>query len=72
MPYVLFCSGPCGGRIIPDGMNIASSAFLALSGWGYADFHAGVNFRFYGVLRSPHSPDPTPETLRGRGEVLVA
>jgi hypothetical protein len=28
--------------------------------------------RSYGVLRGPHSPDPTPETLRGRGEVLVA
>jgi hypothetical protein len=25
-------------------MSIPSPAVLALSGWGYADFHVGVNF----------------------------
>jgi len=25
-------------------MSITSSASLGLSGWGYADYHAGVNF----------------------------
>jgi hypothetical protein len=40
-------------NLIPDDMGIPSLAVLALSGWGYADFHAGVNFRlteFYEVL----------------------
>src|SRR5215217_4943680 len=45
---------------------------IALSGWGYADLHAGVNFRFIefyevrvlGILGSSHSsglaPHPSP------------
>jgi hypothetical protein len=33
-------------NIMLDDTGIPSPAVLALSGWGYADFHAGVNFRF--------------------------
>jgi hypothetical protein len=33
-------------NIIPDEMRVPSSASLALSGWGYTDFHASVNFAF--------------------------
>jgi hypothetical protein len=33
-------------NIIPGDMRIPSPAVLALSGWGYADFYASVNFRF--------------------------
>lgn len=33
-------------RIIPDGTSIPLLARLALSGWGYTDFHAVVNFAF--------------------------
>jgi hypothetical protein len=32
--------------MIPDGIGISLLGRLALSGWGYADSHAGVNFRF--------------------------
>jgi hypothetical protein len=46
MPKALVRSGPCGGRIIPDDTGILRLEHLALSGWGYADFHVGVNFRF--------------------------
>jgi hypothetical protein len=28
-------------------MSITSSASPGLSGWGYADIHAGVNFAFW-------------------------
>jgi hypothetical protein len=35
-------------NIIPGDMGIPSSAVLALSGWGYTDFHASVNFAFWG------------------------
>src|SRR5215218_2492667 len=31
-------------NIIPDDMGILLLEHLALSGWGYADFHAGENF----------------------------
>ena len=41
---------------------------LALSGWGYADFHAGVNFRFTEFSEVLHSPVPLPGALgTGRG-----
>src|SRR5215211_928517 len=33
-------------RIIPDSKSIPLLGHLALWGWGYADFHVGVNFRF--------------------------
>jgi hypothetical protein len=33
--------------LIPDDMG-PSPAILALSGWGYTDFHASVNFAFWG------------------------
>jgi hypothetical protein len=46
MPKALVRSGPCGGRIIPDDTGILRLEHLALSGWGYADFDVGVNFRF--------------------------
>jgi hypothetical protein len=32
--------------MIPEDVVIPSPAVLGLSGWGYADLHAGVNFRF--------------------------
>jgi hypothetical protein len=49
-------------NIIPDEMRVPSSASLALSGWGYTDFHASVNFAFIefyevrvlGILRTSH------------------
>ena len=31
---------------------------LALSGWGYADFHGGVNFAITAFSEVPHSPGP--------------
>src|SRR5215211_2470549 len=34
-------------HIIPDDMGIPFPEHLALSGWGDADFHAGVNFAFW-------------------------
>jgi hypothetical protein len=34
-------------NIMPDDMGIPSLAILALSGWGYTDFHASVNFAFW-------------------------
>jgi hypothetical protein len=53
-------------NIIPDDMSIPLLEYLAQSGWGYADFHVGVNFAFiefcevelpiYGVLRSSALP----------------
>ena len=33
-------------RIIPDDMSIPLRRLLALPGWGDADFHGVVNFRF--------------------------
>jgi hypothetical protein len=33
-------------NVIPTGGLAPLLEHLALSGWGYADFHAGVNFRF--------------------------
>jgi hypothetical protein len=33
-------------NMIPDDMGIPSPAVLALSGRGYADLHAGVNFAY--------------------------
>jgi hypothetical protein len=52
-------------NIMPDEVSILLLEHLVLSGWGYADFHASVNFAFwgflevgfplYGVLRSSHS-----------------
>jgi len=36
------------GRIIPDDMDMPSPAVLALSGWGYTDCDASVNFAFWG------------------------
>jgi hypothetical protein len=33
-------------NIIPGDMGIPLLGYRALSGWGYADIHAGVNFRF--------------------------
>jgi hypothetical protein len=33
-------------NIIPADMGIPLPEHVALSGWGYADFHAGVNFAF--------------------------
>jgi hypothetical protein len=51
-PFVL-----CTGRnpavlyirnLIPDDIGIPSPAPPGLSGWGDADFHAGVNFAFWG------------------------
>jgi hypothetical protein len=33
-------------NIIPDDMSIPLLEYLAQSGWGYADFHVGVNFAF--------------------------
>jgi hypothetical protein len=35
-------------NIMPDEVSILLLEHLALSGWGYADFHAGVNFAFWG------------------------
>jgi hypothetical protein len=35
---------PCSGRIIPADVGILRLEHLDLSGWGYADFHAVVNF----------------------------
>src|SRR5829696_8407760 len=35
-------------NLILGSMSIPSSASLALSGWGYTDFHASVNFAFFG------------------------
>ena len=54
-------------NIIPDDMGIPSLAVLALSGWGYTDFHASANFAFWGFsevrilgfLRSSH-PEIAP------------
>src|SRR5215208_6153511 len=42
-------------NLILGSMSIPSSASLALSGWGYTDFHASVNFAFWGFseVRSP-------------------
>jgi hypothetical protein len=37
---------PLFWRIIPDDMGILRQEHQALSGWGYADFHVGMNFRF--------------------------
>jgi hypothetical protein len=36
----------CFWRMIPDDIGVVRLVHQALSGWGYADFHAGVNFRF--------------------------
>ena len=33
-------------NIIPDDISIPLLGYRALSGWGYADFHASVNFAF--------------------------
>jgi hypothetical protein len=33
-------------NIIPDNMSIPLLGYLALSGWGYTDFHASMNFAF--------------------------
>jgi hypothetical protein len=35
-------------NIIPDDVGILLPEPLALSGWGYTDFHASVNFAFWG------------------------
>ena len=35
-------------NIIPDDMSIPLLAHRGLSGWGYTDFHASVNFAFWG------------------------
>ena len=35
-------------NIIPDDMGIPLLEHLALSGWGYTDFHASMNFAFWG------------------------
>ena len=34
-------------NIISDDMNIPLLGYRALSGWGYTDFHASVNFAFW-------------------------
>jgi hypothetical protein len=31
-------------NIMPDDRGVPDLEHLALSGWGYANFHAGVNF----------------------------
>ena len=46
----------CGGRIIPDGTGIPSSAVPGLSGRPDANVHGVVNFVYWGILRSSHSP----------------
>ena len=38
---------PLFWRIIPDDISILSVELLALSGWGYTDFHASMNFAFW-------------------------
>jgi hypothetical protein len=53
-------------NIIPADMGIPLPEHVALSGWGYADFHAGVNFaltefyevRLCGVLGKPVKGSP--------------
>jgi hypothetical protein len=37
---------------MPDDMGIPLLERIALSGWGYIDFHASVNFAFLGILGS--------------------
>jgi hypothetical protein len=34
-------------NIIPDDMGIPLLEHLAISGWGYTDFHASMNFAFW-------------------------
>jgi hypothetical protein len=42
-------------NIIPGDMSISLLEHLALSGWGYTDFHASMNFAFWAFseVRSP-------------------
>src|SRR5215218_5556722 len=46
-------------NIISDDMNIPLLGYRALSGWGYTDFHASVNFAFWG-FSEVHGPEKWP------------
>jgi hypothetical protein len=50
-------------NIMPDDMNIPLLGYRALSGWGYADFHASVNFAFWGFSEVGLSTSASLQTL---------